>query len=43
MVDTGAVDGTSGDRKYCVDSFSLEENAGQLARLHHLVQEFIGR
>jgi hypothetical protein len=42
MVDTGAVDGTSGDHKYCVDGFSLEENAEQLGRLHHLVQEFIG-
>lgn len=41
MVDTGAVDGTSGDRKYCVDSFSLEENAGLLTRLHRLVEAFI--
>jgi hypothetical protein len=42
MVDTGAVDGTSGEGKYCVDGFSLEENAELLGRLHRLVQESIG-
>jgi hypothetical protein len=42
MVDTGAVDGTSGESKYCVDSFSLEQNAALLGRLHRLVEARIG-
>jgi hypothetical protein len=37
MVDTGAVDGTSGDSKYYVDNFTLEENAALLGRLHRAV------
>jgi hypothetical protein len=36
-VDFGAVDGTTGNREYTVDGFSLEENAGVLERLHHLL------
>ncbi len=37
MVDTGAVDGTSGESKYYVDNFTLEENAALLGRLHVVV------
>ncbi|HEU0021374.1 MAG TPA: DUF4392 domain-containing protein [Dehalococcoidia bacterium] len=42
MVDTGAVDGTSGESKYYVDNFTLEENARLLGRLHRLVEDQIG-
>ncbi len=37
-VDMGAVDGTTGDRKYYVDGFTTEENGELLARLHALVE-----
>jgi hypothetical protein len=39
MVDTGAVDGTSGESKYYVDSFTLEENAALLNRLNGAIEE----
>jgi hypothetical protein len=39
MVDQGAVDGATGQRQYCVDNFTLEENAAVLRRLHELVGE----
>jgi hypothetical protein len=42
MVETGAVDGTSGENKYYVDNFTLEENGELLAQLHRLVAEDIG-
>jgi len=42
MVATGAVDGTSGESKCCVDNFTLAENAEMLGRLHQLVQRHIG-
>jgi hypothetical protein len=41
MVDTGAVDGTSGESKYYVDNFTLEENAVLLERLHGVAGEVI--
>ncbi|HZA24619.1 MAG TPA: glutamate cyclase domain-containing protein [Dehalococcoidia bacterium] len=41
MVNTGAVDGTSGESKYYVDNFTLEENAALLERLHRAVTEAI--
>jgi hypothetical protein len=41
MVDTGAVDGTSGENKYYVDNFTLEENAALLEQLHRVVREII--
>lgn len=37
MVVTGAVDGFSGENKYYVDNFTLEENAALLERLHDIV------
>ena len=37
MVDAGAVDGTTGDRKYYVDGFTTEENGALLTRLHAAV------
>ncbi len=37
LVDRGAVDGTSGESKYYVDNFTLDENAAVLERLHRLV------
>ena len=37
MVDAGAVDGTSGENKYYVDNFTLEQNAGMLRRLRWLL------
>ena len=37
LVDRGAVDGTSGENKYYVDNFTLDENAAVLTRLHNLV------
>ncbi len=37
MVDAGAVDGTSGENKYYVDNFTLEQNAGVLRRLRWLL------
>ena len=37
MVDAGAVDGTSGENKYYVDNFTLEQNAGLLRRLRWLM------
>jgi Domain of unknown function (DUF4392) len=42
MVETGAVDGTSGENKYYVDNFTLEQNGELLAQLHRLVAEDIG-
>jgi hypothetical protein len=42
MVETGAVDGTSGENKYYVDNFTLEQNGELLAQLHRLVAEAIG-
>lgn len=39
MVDAGAVDGTTGDRKYCVDNFTAEQNGELLSRLHWLLAE----
>ena len=36
LVDRGAVDGTSGESKYYVDNFTLDENAAVLAKLHEL-------
>ena len=37
MVDQGAVDGTSGENKYYVDNFTLEQNGNVLERLHGMV------
>ena len=37
MVDAGAVDGTSGENKYYVDNFTLEQNAAVLRRLRWLL------
>ena len=37
LVDRGAVDGTSGESKYYVDNFTLDENAAVLERLHRVV------
>ena len=37
MVDLGAVDGTSGMSKYCVDNFDLDDNANILQQLHDLL------
>jgi hypothetical protein len=42
MVDRGAVDGATGERRYYVDNFTLEENAAVLRRLHAAVGEGIG-
>jgi hypothetical protein len=42
MVDRGAVDGATGERRYYVDNFTLEENAAVLRRLHAAVAEGIG-
>jgi hypothetical protein len=39
MVDLGAVDGTTGERKYYVDGFTTEENGELLSRLHRLLAE----
>ena len=41
MVDSGAVDGTTGESKFYVDNFTLEENAELLGRLHGLVEQQI--
>jgi hypothetical protein len=41
MVDSGAVDGTTGENKFYVDNFTLEENAELLGRLHGLVEQQI--
>jgi hypothetical protein len=41
MVDRGAVDGATGERRYYVDNFTLEENAAVLRRLHAAVAEGI--
>jgi Domain of unknown function (DUF4392) len=41
MVETGAVDGTSGENKYYIDNFTLEQNRELLAQLHGLVAEAI--
>jgi hypothetical protein len=43
MVEAGAVDGTSGENKYYVDNFTLEQNGKLLAQLHKLVAEAVGR
>ena len=37
LVDAGAVDGTSGENKYYVDNFTLEQNAAVLERLKGLI------
>ncbi len=37
MVDAGAVDGTTGENKYYVDNFTLEQNAAVLRRLRWLM------
>ena len=37
MVDAGAVDGTTGENKYYVDNFTLEQNAAVLRRLRWLL------
>ena len=39
MVDDGAVDGGSGQNRYYVDNFTLEENAEMLRLLHGKVAE----
>ena len=39
MVDDGAVDGGSGQNRYYVDNFTLEENGELLALLHEKVEE----
>ncbi len=39
MVDDGAVDGGSGQNRYYVDNFTLEENAELLGLLHEKVKE----
>ncbi|MDE2940103.1 MAG: DUF4392 domain-containing protein [Chloroflexota bacterium] len=39
MVDDGAVDGGSGQNRYYVDNFTLEENAELLVLLHEKVKE----
>ncbi len=39
MVDSGAVDGFSGERTYKVDGFPLEENSRTLEALHRLVRD----
>ena len=39
MVDDGAVDGGSGQNRYYVDNFTLEENAELLGLLHEKVEE----
>ena len=41
MVNSGAVDGTTGENKFYVDNFTLEENAELLGRLHSLVGQWI--
>ena len=38
MIDSGAVDGTTGDAVPTVDNFSMEENGALLARLHRLIE-----
>ncbi len=38
IVDRGAVDGVSGESKYAVDSFDLEQNAWALIQLHKLLK-----
>lgn len=38
-VDFGAVEGISGERKYVVDGYDLEENADILSRLHSVLAE----
>ena len=37
-VDFGAVEGMSGERKYVVDGYDLEENADVLSRLHAVLE-----
>ena len=37
MVDAGAVYGTTGENKYYVDNFTLEQNAAVLRRLRWLM------
>ena len=37
-VDMGAVDGTTGEKKYYVDGFTTQENGELLARLHAVVE-----
>ena len=39
MVDDGAVDGGSGQNRYYVDNFTLEQNGELLALLHQKVNE----
>ncbi len=41
MVDAGAVDGGSGQNRYYVDNFTLEQNAAILTALHQLAAEAI--
>ena len=42
LVDRGAVDGTSGECKYYVDNFNLDENAAVLERLHRVTDSAAG-
>jgi hypothetical protein len=39
LVDLGAVDGTTGERKYYVDGFTTQQNGELLSRLHRLLAE----
>ncbi len=41
MVDSGAVDGGSGQNRYYVDNFTLEQNAAVLTALHQLAAKTI--
>ncbi len=43
IVDKGAVDGISGERKYSVDGFEEEHNSQILAKLNRLVQDMVIR
>jgi peptidoglycan/xylan/chitin deacetylase (PgdA/CDA1 family) len=42
MVDAGAVDGTSGENKYYVDNFTLDQNGKVLERLHQMATAITG-
>ena len=42
MVDDGAVDGGSGQNRYYVDNFTLEENGQLLGLLHGIVEKGLG-
>ena len=42
LVDSGLVDGTTGDSTYYVDGFTTDENGVLLRRLHALVDKGLG-